>query len=322
MPDKKVRVIAPIPTLPKPYIYVVIYVRVSTPTEEQLRSASNQVSYFVQMISKNYRYHLVDVYLDFKSGANKEQRSEYQRMLSDAENNKFDLVFTKSISRFGRNVEEILRATRLLKEHKIGIVFDEEYINTSTMDSELLLSFLSAYAENENKNRSENVLWGIEKRLKDGTSKLYTKACYGYKRNKDGVLEIEPTAATIVTDIYNLYLSGNSIVGIIKQLEASHIPSPSGKDKWSKRSIENILTNEKYIGTSTVFKTYTKDKKRYINNGEHSMYKFTEAHPSIIPTELFNKVQEERKRRSNVIEDENGNKHRKETKYSSKIKRQ
>ncbi len=189
MPDKKVRVIAPIPTLPKPYIYVVIYVRVSTPTEEQLRSASNQVSYFVQMISKNYRYHLVDVYLDFKSGANKEQRSEYQRMLSDAENNKFDLVFTKSISRFGRNVEEILRATRLLKEHKIGIVFDEEYINTSTMDSELLLSFLSAYAENENKNRSENVLWGIEKRLKDGTSKLYTKVCYGYKRNKDGVLE-------------------------------------------------------------------------------------------------------------------------------------
>lgn len=151
MPDKKVRVIAPIPTLPKPYIYVVIYVIVSTPTEEQLRSASNQVSYFVQMISKNYRYHLVDVYLDFKSGANKEQRSEYQRMLSDAENNKFDLVFTKSISRFGRNVEEILRATRLLKEHKIGIAFDEEHINTSTMDSELLLSFLSAYAENENK---------------------------------------------------------------------------------------------------------------------------------------------------------------------------
>ena len=84
------------------------------------------------------------------------------------------------------------------------------------MDGELLFSFLSAYAENENKNRSENVLWGIEKRLKDGTSKLYTKACYGYKRNKDGILEIEPTEATIVTDIYNLYLLGNSVVGIIK----------------------------------------------------------------------------------------------------------
>ena len=83
----------------------------------------------------------------------------------------------------------------------------------------------------------------------------------------------------------------------------------------SSKNVSNMLFSD-------VFKTYTKDKKRYINNGEHSMYKFTEAHPSIIPTKLFNKVQEERKRRSNVIEDENGNKHRKETKYSSKIKRQ
>jgi len=120
--------------------------------------------------------------------------------------------------------------------------------------------------------------------------------------------------------IFDLYLSGASILGIIKELETRSILSPTGKNKWCKRTIETILSNEKYTGNVVVCKTYNTDfpeSKRKINNGEKPKYVAIGCNPPIIDEEIFNKVQEEKTKRSNIIKSENGT-IRKSTHYSSK----
>lgn len=81
--------------------------------------------------------------------------------------------------------------------------------------------------------------------------------------------------------------------------------TPTEKENWPKRSIEEILSNEKYIGVSVV----------NVGGEEGQIYKLNHSHPEIISKEMFDAVQEEKHKRSNVIVDENGT-HRNTTKYS------
>lgn len=79
-----------------------------------------------------------------------------------------------------------------------------------------------------------NIKWGIRQRAAQGISKLYDRKCYGYDHEEDGKLIINEEQATVVRKIFNWYLGGLSINGIIKELEAQTIKSPTGKDKWNK----------------------------------------------------------------------------------------
>ena len=254
--------------MPSLYQKVGIYCRVSSMTQAQMSSLAQQVSFFVQMVAKRYDWQLEDIYIDVKSGETTGQRTEFQRMLDDCQNRKLDIVLTKSISRFGRNTEDTIKSLRLLKASGVTVIFDAENLNTSSGDSELMISILSAYAEAENDSRRRNQYWSIIKQLENGTSSIYNRACYGYKKGDAGELLIDQEEASIVQDIFKLYLSGFSIVGIQKELEQREIPSPTGKAKWCKRSLDTMLSNEKYIGDAVVFKTYTKknavDKKHKI----------------------------------------------------------
>ena len=289
--------------------------------QEQLNSMSAQASFFVQMISERMDWKLVDIYLDFKSGEAAFNRPEFLRMLNNAKNKKLDIILTKSISRFGRNTEDTISALRELKDADVTVIFDEENIDTSTEDSELMISIISAFAEEENRSRRENQNWGIKKRLEDGTSEIYIRSCYGYQKDESGELIINSSEARVVQEIFSIYLSGKSIVGIIDELERRGIKSPKGKDKWSKRTIDTMLSNEKYVGDVLAFKTYsiyTPNHKRVSNkDGSHKKYLCTNSHPAIISKEMFDAVQEEKIRRSNVVTDASGT-HRKSTKYSSK----
>ena len=103
-----------------------------------------------------------------------------------------------------------------------------------------------------------------------------------------------------------MYLGGKSILGIVKELKDRSIKSPTGKDNWPKRSIEEMLSNEKYIGVSVVS----------VGGEEGQIYKLNNSHPAIISKEMFDAVQEEKMKRSNVVVDESGT-HRSNTKYSS-----
>ena len=139
---------------------------------------------------------------------------------------------------------------------------------------------------------------------------------------EDGVLVIDKERADVVKNIYRLYLDGSSILGIKRSLEEMHILSPSGNNTWSLRTIDLILSNEKYIGKIVLFKTimvnYPYSVRRSNANGAlHEQYCMTNGVDAIIDEQTFLAVQEEKKRRSNYDEDESG-RHRRKTRYSSK----
>ena len=179
---------------------------------------------------------------------------------------------------------------------------------------------LSAYAQAESESRSQNIKLGIKNQIENGTSKLYNRPCYGYRHDKEGNLEVIWQQALVVQKIFDYYLEGASIIQIIKLLQKEAIKSPTGKDVWSKKTIENILTNEKYIGNVLLYKTFSREfpnTKRIKNNGEHKKYCANNNRPPIIDEEIFEKVQSERLRRSNIEITSEGKK-RKSRKYSSK----
>ena len=321
---RKVEQVKFIPSLPKLYYSVGIYCRISTRSQEQLQSMANQVSWLTQKVSDNFRWRLVDIYLDFRSGTESDNREEFQRMIKDCERKKLDIVLTKSISRFGRNTAEILDILQKITNLGTEVIFDEENISTTNGENTFIISLIEAIAQEESENRSQNVYWGIKKKVIDGTSKIYTRKCYGYTNDDNGELVIQPQEAEIVQLIFDMYLKGKSIIGIKKELEQRHIPSPSGKEQWYNRTIDSILSNEKYVGDVIIFKTYTTgfpNRKRVKNSGEKNKYLSAKSHSAIISRENFDAVQEEKMRRSNVIRDEDGIK-RKNTKYSSKRENQ
>lgn len=189
------------------------------------------------------------------------------------------------------------------------MIFEGNSLDTANTSSDLMVAVMESIAQAENESRSENIKWGIKQRAAQGTSKLYDRKCYGYKHDEDGHLVIDEETARNVELIYELYLSGQSVVGIIKELERRKIFSPTGKAKWCKRTIDVMLSNEKYTGDVKLLK-FGKSEIHYLASGNN---------PAIISKEVFEAVQMEKVRRSNVIKDGNERK-RKSEKYSSKKK--
>ena len=319
MSERKVTTIPVIPKL-QHLRKVGIYCRVSSVRIDQLRSMSAQASHLTKTVLNSARWRLIDIYLDFHSGLD-DNRPELQRLINDCKDGIIDTILTKSVSRFGRNTAETISLLRELKAIGVRIIFENEEIDTSKYESEFLITLIEAFAQEESYNRSENILWGLKKGMKDGTSQLYNRKCFGYRKNKNGGLEICPEEAKTVRLIFDLYLQGSSILSIIKELESKEILTPSGKKKWCNQSVVKILTNEKYMGNVLLKKTYTDgfpNRKRKKNSGEKHQYLAEQVHPEIISKEIFDAVQKERQRRSNVEIDENGVKKRASKRYCSK----
>lgn len=298
-----------------------IYCRVSSASSAQIHSLSSQASYLLKYVLKRSGWIVEDIYIDIGSGTSVNSRPEFMRMLSDIELGKLTMVITKSVSRFGRNTEDILVAFRQIVSKGASIFFEEQSLSSQDADCELYVSLYGGIAQEENRQLRENIKWGIEKRAKDGSSSIYNRPCYGYQLNKSGEFEIKPVEASVVRDIFSSYINGLSIVKIISHLEQKGILSPTGKPTWSKRTIETILTNKKYIGTSVIYKTVHLDyphSRRVKNKGFHDIYEYSNHHIPIIPNEMFEKAQEIRKSRTNIEIDADGNVHRKSTKYSAK----
>lgn len=85
-----------------------------------------------------------------------ENRPEFQRMIADCKAGKIDLIITKSISRFARNTTTVLKYTRELKEIGVGVLFEENNINTLSSEGELMMTVLASFAQEESRSISEN----------------------------------------------------------------------------------------------------------------------------------------------------------------------
>ena len=174
-------------------------------------------------------------------------------------------------------------------------------------DSDLMISIIEAIAQAENESRSENIKWGIKQRAAQGTSKLYNRKCYGYVHDKEGNLIIKDDEAKNVTTIFEMHLHEKSVIDIVAELERLGVKSTTGKNTWSKRTIDVMLSNEKYTGSV-----------RLLDNRKHeAVYLCGDNNPAIISKETFQAVQIEKTKRSNIVKGEIGVQ-RKSKKYSSK----
>ncbi|WP_172408196.1 recombinase family protein [Desulfosporosinus sp. FKA] len=184
---KKIRTIEKAP-VPLKKLRVCAYVRVSTNQSEQQESFSAQVQHYTSYINNNPAWTFAGIYSDQGiSGKNIEKRLEFMRMVQDAENKKFDLIITKSISRFARNVQDCLETVRKLKLLGIAVHFEKEAINTLTAESELMLSILSSVAEEELASISQNMHWSNQRRFKKGKFSVNTKRFLGYDKTERAI---------------------------------------------------------------------------------------------------------------------------------------
>lgn len=275
--------------------------------------------YFKGLKNKENKIDLIDVYYDHgKSGLRKSGRKNYQRMIADELQGKFDYIITKSVSRFARNTLDILRDIRELRKHNVYVYFDKENIDTAKLDYEIILTIYSALAQEDSISISKNVKWGIREKMKRG--ELPVKEVYGY-RKINNELVIYEKEANVVRLIFHEYLRGRTLKQIKELLEDFNIKSPSGNENWDCKTINNILSNEKYIGNVTQQKTFVSDVltgKREINIGQIEKVHIVNNHEAITSKEDFEKVQQLKSRRSRCIIDENGNKIIRHNQYSSK----
>lgn len=314
----RIRTLPGIPTLAVQKKRVAAYARVSTNSEEQLTSYKAQVKHYTEYIqSKDYTDHwqFVSVYTDKGiTGTSTAKREGFNRMIQDALAGKIDLIITKSVSRFARNTVDTLTIIRKLKEHGVEVYFEEQNIYTMDGKGEVLLTIMSSIAQEESRNISENVTWGMRKRFADGKVSMPYKQFMGYKRGKNGTPEVVETEAQIIRTIFRRFLEGATPAIIARELNAADIPCPSRKSllgeneieaakarkktaRWSPSTIESILTNEKYKGDAILQKTYCTDyirKTFVVNDGsEIPKYYAQNSHPAIISAEVFDLTQME-----------------------------
>ena len=192
---------------------------------------------------------------------------------------------------------------RKLKEKGVEVYFEKENIYTLDSKGELFITIMSSLAQEESRSISENVTWGQRKRMADGKVTMPYGRFLGYRKGEDGLPEIVPEEAEVVRLIYKSFMEGLSYYKIAKMLMEREIPAPAGGEKWHRRTVESILTNEKYKGSAQLQKKFTVDfltKKQKVNEGEVPQYFIEDSHPPIIDPQEFELVQAEIARRKEI----------------------
>ena len=281
---------------------VAAYCRVSTDSDEQLTSYKTQKKVYTEMIAQKPEWCLAGIYADEGiSGTRADKRDEFQKMIKACLDGKIDYIITKSVSRFARNTVECLEYVRMLKSRGIGVLFEEQNIDTLKSDSELYLVIYAGFAQSESESMSKNITWSFRKNFEEGKVTFIYGKILGYRKGDNGEPEIDEEEAVIVEKIFDFYLSGMTLRGVAEAINAEFPVIPK-KGRMSSSSILSILSNEKYCGDAILQKTITVDcisKTRRKNTGEAPMYYVQNNHPAIISREKFNKVQEELIRRKN-----------------------
>ncbi len=270
---------------------VAAYCRVSTDNDDQANSFESQQRYFRQYIERNPDWELYAIFADEGiSGTNTKKRKEFNRMIACAKNGDFDLIITKEISRFARNILDSIFYTRDLKKHGVGVIFLNDNINTLDGDAELRLAIMSSIAQEESRKTSERVKWGQKRQMEQGV--VFGRSMLGYDV-KDGKMTINEDGAKIVRLIFRKFVDeGKGTHVIARELREEGI-SPMRVKEWSNTVILRVIRNEKYCGDLVQKKTYTPDflshEKKY-NRGQEEFVILKDHHEPIISRELFDKA--------------------------------
>lgn len=290
---------------------VTYYARVSTDSDEQLNSLGNQVGYYEEFIRKNANWSFVPGYVDEGlSGISTKHRENFNRMVLDAEAGKFDLIITKEISRFARNTLDSIQYTRQLLKAGVGVLFQNDNINTFDEDSELRLSIMSSIAQDELRKLSSRIKFGhhqaIQQNIVLGNSRIF-----GYVKN-NGRLIIDEEQATMVRELFELYATDEYSM---KQLEIlfweKGYKNHNGK-KIAHSTMSGVISNPKYKGYYVgnkvkVVDMFTK-KQKFLPPEEWVIFKDEtgEIVPAIVSEELWERANEVLRRRSDDVKNRQG----------------
>lgn len=291
-----------IPALPQEDIFAVeneqrvaVYARVSTDDPRQTSSYELQKNHYHDVISKSPNWKLVQIYADEGiSGTSLQHRDQFKLMIEDCKQGKIDLIVTKSVSRFARNVVDCIGYVRelLALPHPVGVFFETERLNTFDHKSEMVLSFMATLAQEESHTKSEIMNASIEMRFRRGI--FLTPILLGYDHDEDGNLVINEEEAKIVKLIFMMYLNGCTCQEIADTLTELGCMTKKGNTVWSPGSILQILQNERHCGDVLAHKTYTpnylnhKSKKNMQNRPQ---YRKRNHHEAIISRDDFIAVQ-------------------------------
>ena len=290
---------------------VTYYARVSSESDEQLNSLGNQITYYEDLIKRNKNWTFVPGYIDEGlSGISTKKRENFNRMIEDAAEDKFDLVITKEISRFARNTLDSIQYTRQLLSHGVGVFFQNDNINTLDEDSELRLSIMSSIAQDELRKLSSRVKFGHQQAIKDKVV-LGNSRIFGYTK-EDGRLVIDEEQAIMVRELFELYATDEYSM---KQIEnifwEKGYRNHNGK-KIAHTTMSNMIANPKYKGYYVgnkvkVIDMFTK-KQKFLPPEEWVMFKDEtgEIVPAIVSEELWDTANAILKRRSDDVKSRQG----------------
>lgn len=289
---------------------VTYYARVSTDNDSQNSSITNQVDFFHKYISNINNWILVNGYVDEGiSGKDAKKRDSFLRMINDGVNNKFDLILTKSVSRFARNTIDSIRYTDLLKSKGVYVIFINDNINTFSSDSEFRLTLMASIAQDEVRKLSESVRFGLKQSIDRGVV-LGSSNILGYKKNK-GKLVIVKKEASIVRDIFDMFVTDR-----YSYSEVARIINSKYNRNFDSTSIKRILTNYKYkgyyCGKKSMVVDYKNSKRVNIDRNDWVIYKDDRKVPVIVKEDVWDRV-------NDIIEKRSNKRDKNKSKYEGRI---
>ena len=279
---------------------VTFYARVSTDKDEQINSLENQVQYYSELIRSKSNWTYVEGYVDEGiSGISTKKRDSFLRMIADAKAGKFDFIITKEISRFSRSTLDSIKYTQELLEYDVGVLFQNDNINTLDSDSEFRLVVMAGVAQDEVRKLSERLKFGFRQAIKNGHV-LGNDQLWGYNK-KDCKLTINEAEAVIIRSIFDLYANkGVGVRTISKILYDEGYTSRQG-NAFNVLTIRHILCNPKYKGWYCANMSQTVDyrtkRKVFLDESEWIMYPDPSI-PAIVSEELWDRAHAIYKRRS------------------------
>ena len=277
------------------YKRVAVYARVSTDDPRQTSSYELQKNYYTDMVSRHSNWDLVDIYADEGiSGTSLKKRDSFNRMIADWKAGKIDLIVTKSVSRFARNIVDCISIVRMLSAMTppVEVFFETEHINTLNDKTEMSLAFTATLAQEESHTKSTIMNASIEMRFSHGI--FLTPPLLGYDRDEEGNLVINEDEAQTVRLIFFMYLYGYTCTQIAATLTQLGRTTKKGNTNWSAASILGVLKNERHCGDLVSRKTYTPsylDHKSRKNRGERTQVRSRDHHEAIISRDDFIAVQ-------------------------------
>ena len=272
-----------------------MYVRVSTDNVQQTSSYELQKKYYEDFVVHHPNWTLVKIYADEGiSGTSLAHRDEFNSMIADCRSGKIDMIITKSVSRFARNVVDCISMVRMLAElpSPVGVFFESECIFSLKDDSQMALSFQATMAQEESHIRSRSMETSLRMRL-DGGLPL-TPKLLGYSHDADGNLVVNPDEAPTVKLIFYMYLYGYSTSDIAAALTELGRKTYLGNVKWTSNSIVQVLRNERHCGDVLTRKTFTPNylnHKARKNRGDRPQSLYRNHHEGIVSRDDFIAVQ-------------------------------